>query len=204
VAGTTHGPITAILIIFELTGDYKIILPLMVSCVISTFITTSLKEGSIYTIKLKRRGLDIYRGLEQIILKTFKVKDVMREEIQFILEKAKFDEIIETFSKSRHSYLLVTNDQGELTGVISFHDVRKFITSRDESSFLRAKDIATKNIVSLIPADTLQTALRKISMLGVSQLPVVAEGNSKKVLGIVTSKDIITFYERQLVSRELV
>jgi CIC family chloride channel protein len=176
----------------------------MVSCVISTFITTSLKEGSIYTIKLKRRGLDIYRGLEQIILKTFKVKDVMREEIQFILEKAKFDEIIETFSKSRHSYLLVTNDQGELTGVISFHDVRKFITSRDESSFLRAKDIATKNIVSLIPADTLQTALRKISMLGVSQLPVVAEGNSKKVLGIVTSKDIITFYERQLVSRELV
>ncbi|NIS38155.1 chloride channel protein, partial [Candidatus Saccharibacteria bacterium] len=64
VAGSTHAPITAILIIFEMTNDYKIILPLMISCVIATLLTTKLQKESIYTLKLIRRGISLFRGQE--------------------------------------------------------------------------------------------------------------------------------------------
>ncbi|MCK5453125.1 MAG: chloride channel protein, partial [Calditrichia bacterium] len=73
VAGATHAPITAILIIFEMTGDYAIILPLMISAIIATVLTTKLKKESIYTLKLIRRGVDLFRGREVNILKALTV-----------------------------------------------------------------------------------------------------------------------------------
>jgi len=201
VAGTTHGPITAILIIFELTGDYMIILPLMVSCIISTFITTTLKDGSIYTIKLKRRGLDIHMGLDQTILQSFRVKDAMARDFQTISEQANLEEIIDIFGESKHSYSLVINLRKELTGIISSHDVRKTLYEKKET--VKAIDIAAKKIVSVTPDDTLQDALKKLGTIGVSQLPVVAEEGSKRILGVVSAKDIISFYERALLKRSL-
>ena len=204
VAGTTNAPITAILIIFELTDNYVIILPLMVSCIISTFVATTLKDGSIYTLKLKRRGIDIYRGWEQAVLQSFKVKDVMTQDFQVISEQSSLEKIIETLAKSRQSYLLMTNHKGELTGIISFHDVRKFLLKKEGSDFPKAIDIATKNVVSVTPKDNLQDALSKLGMMGISQLPVVAEENPKKIVGMVTEKDIISFYERELLKRGLV
>lgn len=203
VAGTTNAPITAIIIIFELTDNYVIILPLMVSCIISTFVATTLKDGSIYTLKLKRRGIDIYRGWEQVILQSFKVKDVMIEDFQVISEQATLEEIIETLAKSRHSYLLMTNPKGELTGIISFHDVRKVLLKMEKGSFPNAIDIATRKVVSATPKDNLQEALRKLGMMGISQLPVVADQNPKKIIGVVTEKDIISFYERELLKQGL-
>jgi CIC family chloride channel protein len=181
VACTTHGPITAIIMIFELTGDYMIVLPLMVSCIISTFISTSLEDGSIYTLKLKRRGLDIHRGLEQTILQSFKVKDVMTKDFQAISEQASLEEIIETFGKSKRSYLLVTNPKKELIGIVSFHDVRKILPKKEKNKILKAIGIATKNVICVTPKDNFQDALRKLGMMGISQLPVVAEEKSKKL-----------------------
>ncbi|MDL1969612.1 MAG: chloride channel protein [Candidatus Desulfofervidaceae bacterium] len=201
VGATTHGPITAILIIFELTGNYLIILPLMVSCIISTFIATSLKDGSIYTLKLKRKGLSLKRGWEQTILESFQVKDIMTKDFQSISEKATVDEIVETLGKSSHSYLLVTNSQGELVGILSFHDVRKALLGGGKRKEITAADIATKNVVSVTPNDSLLTAQHKLGSLGVSQLPVIDKRNPKRVVGIVSLKDIIAFHERELLKR---
>ncbi len=198
VGATTHGPITAILIIFELTGNYLIILPLMVSCIISTFIATSLKDGSIYTLKLKRKGLTLKRGWEQTILETFKVKDIMSRDFQTISENATIDEVIEGLSKSSHSYLLVTNAKGELVGILSFHDVRKALLEKKEKERITAAEIATKKVVSVTPNDSLLIAQHKLGTLGVSQLPVVDESNPKKVVGIISLKDLIAFHEREL------
>jgi len=201
VGAATHGPITAILIIFELTGDYLIILPLMVSCIISTFVTTFLKDGSIYTLKLRRKGLSLKRGWEQIILESFKVKDIMRTDFDTVLETATIDEIIETLGKSHHSYLLVTNSQGELAGILSFHDVREALLKRKEREKMTAGDIATKKVVSITPNDTLLTTRHKLGTLGISQLPVVDERKPKRVVGIISLKDIIAFHEKELLKK---
>jgi CIC family chloride channel protein len=77
VAGVTQAPITAIIIIFELTGDYQIMLPLMISCVISSLITSKIKRNSIYTEKLSRRGINLHLGVEAKIMESTRVQELM-------------------------------------------------------------------------------------------------------------------------------
>ncbi len=200
VAAATHGPITAILIIFELTGDYSIILPLMLACIVSTFVSTYFKKGSIYTIKLERRGLSLRRGWEQALLQETPVKEVMSPEFQTVREEAPKEEILTLFEKSPHSYLLVISPQGELRGIISFHDLRRVLFSEQE---FQARDLATKKVVTVTPEDSLLTALSRMARLGVSQLPVIEGEASPRVIGTISLKDIVAFQEREILKRYL-
>jgi CIC family chloride channel protein len=81
VAGTTHGPLTAFLILFEMTGTYTIILPLMITCVIATLVARTVRGESIYTLKLIRRGLDIRAGQEMNLMRSLKVQEAMSREV---------------------------------------------------------------------------------------------------------------------------
>ncbi|MBW1991912.1 MAG: chloride channel protein, partial [Deltaproteobacteria bacterium] len=139
VAGTTHAPITAILIMFELTATYKIILPLMISCILSTLIATSLKEGSIYTIKLLRRGVDLRRGWEQSILQSIKIRDIMNHRVETVPENMPLREILSYLKWHDASYLHVVNDKGELTGIISFRDIRPLLQEEVPRGLIIAK-----------------------------------------------------------------
>ncbi|QJA06372.1 chloride channel protein [Thermosulfurimonas marina] len=202
VAATTHGPITAILIIFELTGDYSIILPLMLSCIVSLFVATQLKEGSIYTIKLRRRGLTLKRGWEEQILTSTRVGKIMSREFESLPETTPLPRVIEALGRSPHSYLLVTNEKGELSGIISFHDVRQaLLKEREEAQRLTAKDIATQEVITVTPEDTLLEAQHRLARLGVSQLPVVDSRNPKQVVGIISLREILNFHEKELLKK---
>ncbi len=103
VAGTTHAPITAIIIIFEMSGNYKIILPMMITCILSTIVASSLKKGSIYTIKLLRRNVDISGGMEQNILRSMEVGRFMEERPPTVPESMKLLGLINTLKKENVS-----------------------------------------------------------------------------------------------------
>jgi CIC family chloride channel protein len=203
VAGTTHAPITAILIIFELTGDYGIILPLMLSCILSTIITTSLEHGSIYTIKLLRRGIDISEGWEQNILRTLCVREIMSDRVITIPESMQLVDIINTLKVYNISYLHMVNGRDELTGVISFRDIRPMLQEDTLKRSVVARDIATKDVSTVRASDNVQLALEKMGLRGISQLPVVAEDNGIKVVGTVNKKDVLAAYEKTTVRREI-
>jgi CIC family chloride channel protein len=204
VAGATHAPITAILIIFELTNDYRIILPLMSSCLISTVVTSVLQpEGSIYTLKLLRRGIDIRGGMEQNILRALKVRDLMNTKTAQVPESATLPEILVAFKEQDASYLHVINANQELTGIISFRDIRKLLDRKEGSEGLTAGDIDTTETSIVIPSDNIQNALHIMSVRGVSQLPVVDPKNRKKLLGILRQKDVIAAYDKALLRQEI-
>jgi CIC family chloride channel protein len=203
VAGTTHAPITAILIIFELTNDYKIILPLMMSCIIASLVASYLKEGSIYTIKLMRRGLDIKGGLDQSILRTLMVIDFMSDTTDTIPEYASLAEIIETFRTKDASYLHMIDKNNKLAGIISFRDIRHTLGKEKSKATIIAKDVATRNVVTVTPSDNIQHALQLIISRGISQLPVVREGDSRDLLGTLREKDVLTAYNKAILQREI-
>ncbi|UCE83257.1 MAG: chloride channel protein [Deltaproteobacteria bacterium] len=203
VAGTTHAPITAILIIFELTGSYKIILPLMISCIVSTIITTSLKRGSIYTIKLSRRGVDIAYGWEQSILQALKVRDIMNDQVVTIPEQMQLVDVINTLKNKDVSYLHVIDDTGALTGIISFRDIRPVLQEETVKRLIIARDVATTDVVTIRPFDNIQLALREMGGRGISQLPVVAESDNRKVIGTVSKRDVLAAYDKAVVNREI-
>jgi len=203
VAGTTHAPITAIIIIFELSGNYKIILPMMITCILSTILASSLKKGSIYTIKLLRRNVDISGGMEQNILRTMEVGRFMTENPPTIPEGMHLLDLINTFKRADVSYLHVVNENGDLTGIISFRDIRPLFEERDLHSLVVAKDVATGDLKTVRPHDSILTALKTMSDLGISQLPVVGGENGRKVVGILRDKDVIAAYDKAIIRKEI-
>ena len=202
VAGTTHAPITAIIIIFEMTATYKIILPLMFACIISTLIASSIKQGSIYTIKLARRGVKLVQGWEQGILQTLKIRNIMREEVVTIPEGTMLGEVIARLKTQDISYLHVVNREEELTGIISFRDIRSARQEETLNNLVIARDVATKAIVTIRPSDSILLVLQEMGGRGISQLPVVEE-ESGKVIGTVSQRDVMAAYERAILKREV-
>lgn len=203
VAGTTHAPITAIIILFEMTATYKIILPLMFACIISTLLTTSLKSGSIYTIKLARRGVKLSQGTEQSILQAIRVKDIMSKEIVTIPESMPLGLIIDSLKSKDVSYLHVVNDDENLTGIISFSDIRSAIHEDALIDLIIAKDVATMKIVTIYPSDNVLSALQKMTAKGISHLTVVAEDDGEKVVGTVSQREVMTAYDNAVLKREI-
>lgn len=202
VAAATHAPITAILIIFELTSEYTIILPLMITCIISTLLARYLKEGNIYTIKLMRRGIMLHRGREMGILQNISVADVMSDELMVVREDTFLTDIIKKFQENNVSYLEVVDNNDELSGIISFRDIRQVLQEHQLGHLVIAKDVATSPVVTVTQEENLETVLRKLGVTGVNQLPVVDKDNPKKVIGVIHQKDINVAYNRSAMAME--
>ena len=124
VAAGTHAPITAILIIFELTGDYQIILPLMIGCIIATLLATRLQTASIYTLKLLRRGIDIDKGKDVNVLQSVPVRDAMRAEVVTISPDTQLVRLLSRFIEHPGSTLFVTEDDETLVGIVTADHMR--------------------------------------------------------------------------------
>ncbi|MBW1863034.1 MAG: chloride channel protein, partial [Deltaproteobacteria bacterium] len=122
VSGTTHAPLTAILILFEMTGDYKIILPLMISCIISAMASGHLSEESIYTLKLIRRGVNIKAGKDVNVLRSILVKEVMNPDVETMSESLTLGRLSERISKSKNNSFPVVDEDGKLAGILSYFD----------------------------------------------------------------------------------
>ncbi len=204
VAGTTHAPIQAFLILFELTQNYKIIAPIMICCVISTFVARKLRRESIYTMKLLRRGVDIRAGRDVNILKNMRVKDFMTKRTETVFEGISLRELIKILQKSRHSTFPVTDHEKTLVGMLSLKDFREVVFEDSLFDIVVARDIATIPAISVTPEDNLETALQLIDLNGIGRLPVVKSVDGhEKLVGILSQSDITAAYNHELGKRGL-
>ncbi|MCP4607134.1 MAG: chloride channel protein, partial [Planctomycetes bacterium] len=190
VAATTHGPLQAILIIFEMTGDYKIILPLMITCIISCLVARKLCGESIYTFKLIRRGINIRGGKEVNILSSMYVKNVMYHTVEIVQETLPLKEFAKILPKSRSNNFVVANDKEEITGVLTYLDYYDNLFNEKIDDQTTVKDIMTQDVVTVSIEDNLGMAMEKITAGDFSILPVVSEDDPLKMLGILTRRDI--------------
>jgi len=203
VSATTHGPLTAILILFEMTGDYKIILPLMITCIIGTLTGRHLLKESIYTLKLSRRGVDIRAGKEVNILKSIPVSDVMNPEVDTVHEGLKLAKLAEKISKSKFNSFPVLSRDGRLTGILSFADYNGVLFDEHLNDIVVAKDIASLHPVTIPSDENLYNALNLITQKDFSILPVVSAKDKFRLIGLLTRRDIIGAYEKAVVKKAL-
>jgi CIC family chloride channel protein len=203
VSATTHGPITAILMLFEMTGDYKIILPLMITCIVSSAIIRQMMTESIYTFKLIRKGVNIKAGKEVNMLKSISVREVMKQNIETVSESLKLGDFTNKVLRSKYNSFPVINQRGELTGVLSINDYRDAAFDENIKDLVVAKDLATSNVVSVSVNANIYDALEKISADDFSILPVVSSDDSSKLEGILTRGDIIGAYNKAVVKKTL-
>ncbi|MCP4221212.1 MAG: CBS domain-containing protein, partial [bacterium] len=203
VAATTHAPITAILIIFEMSGDYKIILPLMIATIISLVVTRK-QMGSIYTLKLKMRGINIHEGKEVNILKSMQVKSVMRSSIEILSPQASMKEMVEKFINSAHSYFYITGESGEIVEKISQVELSAIAPDYENiKDFVVADDIATPNLLTVTDEDNLDYVMKEFGKENVGEIPVVSAADQTNILGTVWRLDVITAYNKEILKRDL-
>jgi CIC family chloride channel protein len=203
VSATTHGPLAAILILFEMTGSYKIILPVMLACIIATIASGQLLRDSIYTLKLARRGVDIKEGKEVNVLKSMFVKDVMNTNVETMPEALPLGKMAERISKSKFNSFPVLDDQDRLIGILSFNDYNEAIFDENLKDLVVAKDLATEDLVTISLDDNLWTALEKISSKDFAVLPVVSTQAANKLEGVVSRRDIIGAYNKAVLKKSL-
>jgi chloride channel protein, CIC family len=204
VAGTTRAPITAIIIVFELTNDYRIILPLMITCIISTIISTRLSRESIYTLKLLLRNIGIKEGIETNIIESIFIKEVYSSDFEYINVTDNFGLVVNKILHGRGSEFPVLTKNGEIKGIISLHDIKDNLFEKDSlKDILIAEDIANKNFEVLSLEDNCQTALDKISKYELEGLPVKGTLESNNIIGMIWRKDIQDAYQKEIERREI-
>jgi CIC family chloride channel protein len=201
VAATTHAPITAILIIFEMTGDYQIILALMITCVFATLISGRIDRESIYSLKLSRRGIKLRSGRDVAILSSIKVKEVMNDQYVSIPHNTPLHQLLHIFEETRDDHFPVIDSNGNLLGTLSFQDLRYIATSTGLDTLVIAADIVHKHPANVSPEDTLDEALKKIAARDIDVVPVVADGDEEKLLGLLDKSAIYSAYNRRVIDK---
>lgn len=195
VAGATDAPITGILLVFEMTNDYAIVLPLMLTVVICHTIARRLSPDSLYSGWLRRRGQSIEKGTDRDVLDGLHVADAYEAAPQVIDEAARVDELLAHLGQTRQLYFPVVDDSYSLVGVITVSELGQLArNSQQLGTLLLAGDIAQESEV-VSPGDTLLDTIRKMGVRGAESLPVV-ERHTNRLLGLINRSHVLSLYER--------
>ena len=195
VASTTRATLTAIVLLFEMTSTYEIILPLMLSCVVADAVCYVLSEHSFYTSKLAKRGISIDLGAGQDLMRMISVEEAMSKDVLTIKPESPLELALQIIEDTGHMALPVVDDNEELYGIITWSDLHD--AAEKHERHLTVADYCTTDLITITPEDTLTTALDSLGYKEISHLPVVNKSNTKKIIGIITKGDLIKAYNKR-------
>jgi CIC family chloride channel protein len=185
--------LTCIVMIPEMASSYSRLPPLIIACVLS-YVTAQilLGGGSIYSIKLMRRG--VYLDPLQPLLKGVPVGEAMQKEVVTVSTKTPVSEVRDLIARFNYTGFPVVED-GKLAGVITFDDLRRVPLNAQEETLV--EEVATKNPILVYPNQSVKYAMDLMHQNGIGRLPVVRENGSKELVGIITRSDAIQVYEKE-------
>ncbi len=201
VAASTRGPLTAILILFEMTGEYRIILPLMLACITAVLVARSFLTDSIFTLKFTRRGQRLEFGRESAILRTFHVQDIMEANPPTIPIHFTLDKILKLFLTNPDSHYYVIEPGGRLAGMITIHDVKDILHTDSLGKVVIAADLCTPVHRVIYRRDNLEDCLLLLGEEDVPDLPVLESQDQAILVGIVSRKAIFEVYNREVLHK---
>ncbi|MGI9038413.1 MAG: chloride channel protein [Gemmatimonadota bacterium] len=201
VAGATFAPLTAIIMIFEMTDDYGLILPLMLVCVVSYLIARRLSPESIYSEALARTGDRIVHGADRSALEHVRVSDCFDRDPDVVLEDAPVRSLLGQIRESRQSGFPVVTRDLEFSGMLNYQQVARAL-EEGLMDVVIAADLQVPEEESVTPQDTLLTAMRKMNLRDVDLLPVLQGPDSRRLIGLLSRADIMEAYQTRLLLEE--
>ena len=188
IAGATDAPITGILLVFEMTNDYAIVLPLMLTVVIAHFVARRLEPDSLYSGWLRRRGESIEHDVESLA-----VRDVYDPAPTVIPEQQPLGEAITHLDNRTQSVFPVIDAERHVIGVVTIGDLGRLATTAGAlGTLVLAADIAQET-ETVSPSDSLRSAMRRMGVRGAAAVPVVQDG---RLVGLISRAHILGAYER--------
>jgi len=199
-AAAARAPITAILIVFELTGSYSMILPIMIAVVTATSIAQMIQKDSIYLGKLKRKGMDVKSFEEARVLEGLKVSDAMTQDFYTVRQDTTARELFELMSKNMTKSVFVVDHNNKLSGIIRAAEINRILLLEDDN-FLIADDIADDFKEFSFPDEPLNEAAKLMAVQHFTEIPVVDSFNTSKIIGVLKSENIFRVYAEHVSKR---
>lgn len=188
LAATTHAPVTAILMVFEMTLDYPLVLPLMLACVVAHGISCSLNPVSIYSDSLARKAAQSSLPPWHRI----NIGQLVRNHQTEVMESTPFVQVVRCFSRSSITELPVLNRARQIRGIIRLHDLKNHMNSPELESLILAEDICTPPVLVLDAHDSLTVALEAFARHNGECLPVEGDGPAgREYRGLLTKTDVL-------------
>ena len=201
VGAATGGPLTAILILFEMTGEYHVILPLMLASIGAALVYRSIMRESIFTLKFALRGQTLEFGRESAVLKDFHVEDIMILNPETVPANAPFDHVLKLFLETDEEHYYVVDEQGRLAGRISIHDVKDLLHEEQLGSLCLAADVMSEVPEVVHRQDNLEDCLVKLGRHDTTDLPVLYNPDNPVLVGIITRRGVFEVYNREVLNQ---
>ncbi len=201
-AATLGAPISTILIVFELTGDYQITVAVMVATSVATVIVQGIQGRSFFHWQLENRGLNLRGGRARHLLQTLTVRDVLAKDFDRISERTSIAEIKSMFARLPHGTFVVVDGDEKLVGTISFADLKHIGFDSGLDSLINARDVAHTQAPAPLATDTLEEVLAVMDVSGEEHLAVIEAPDDRRVLGIVHHADVLRAYNRALLEAQ--
>lgn len=199
VAGSVLGaPISTILMIFELTTDYKLTIAVMIATVIASVITLQVFGRSFFTWQLERRGVNVKGGQDIGLLKSIRIGNLMDQRYHTIAPDTPIADVRPRLQAAPWGELFVVDDERRLTGTITFADLSEAAFDTSHDAELSAADVARDHPVVLHVDDDLETAVRVYGASGEAHLPVVDSDQRMTLLGVAHEHEVVIAYQRAL------
>lgn len=199
VAGATHAPLTAILILFELTRDVYVLLPIMLAAVVATVFAQVLMRDSIYSLKLRRRGVLIGLAADLTILRRLRVSDVAMTSAATVKPEEPLSVLFERRHSEHSADFVVTDHNGEYLGMVTAQEMRTALIEREAIPYLVVSEVMRRDLPTVSPEETLDRVLEKFSKHDVASLALVDDRTpTRQVLGLITRGRLMQRYQRAL------
>ncbi len=195
VATIARAPMTAVIIVFEITGNYELVLPLMLGAALATYASDRFHPDSAYTLSLRRRGISLPQNEDIDLLDTVEVRSVMQETGEVLRPWNTLAEAAEYFDMSSHHGAPVLNDQEQLVGMLTLSDIAE---AGGPSQSQTVATAMSPEVITVIPDATVSEALSRMASLGVGRLPVVSATDHRDVVGMFRRESVVKAYDSAL------
>jgi len=209
-SAAARAPLTSMLIVFEMSNDYRLILPLMAAGMVASTVAHWLQPDSIYTLKLTKRGIRFEQGRDMDIMQTVQVEEVMNKSPITMHRDQSVAELFAAFQETHLGGFPVVGDNRELYGIVTMQDMERTIDNMERTlrrkdinlKDLKVWDVATPEPVTAYPDEPIWAAIRKMAPRDLARLPVVSRANPKEFVGLISRSDIVRAYNVGLMRKQ--
>lgn len=202
-AAAARAPLTALLIVFEMSNDYAMILPLMVATVTASTFAQWLYPESIYTHKLTRRGIRFVQGRDMDVMQAVAVSEVMNRTPEVVHRQMPLADLYRKFQETNYLGFPVLDEQDHLWGIVTLQDMERVLSDNTvQLRGLTVEDVAVPEPVTIFPDEPIWTAIQKMAPRGLARLPVVSRDGSGRLLGLISRSEILRAYDVALVRKQ--
>lgn len=204
LGGLNSIPITAILMIFEMTREYSIILPLMLSVIVSSTIVQIVFKGSYHQKLLEKEGFKLTYGRESNILKSILIEEVYQKDFITVKINDSLNTVVSKLLNSPYHVVYTVDDEMRIIGAITQTELRPLITEYESlKETLIAQDITNSRLPKLFLNNDLDQALKLLTKEDIEELPIVDSNNHFKLIGSISRNAILAAYNKESIKHNI-